>query len=284
MSQDYKPLTQRDIKESLKALEKNKTNKIGSRITWQHEFYGGNIINKKIKICQDNYDRDGTHLETEYFNKEGLKDSIIVYNYESNKLKERINFDPKGTVKSKNIYSYYEDGLIKSIFCYINDDFIYKKEYFFYDKKTNSITNITQNSNDSLINKTVYFLKDSLILKREYYDESNNLIYLVINTYEENLIKEQIYNYKTNGNNFKLKFTYTPTNKISEIKKEMPDGKIINTYIYKYNSLDNIVGYAVHEGEVIFHSKNTDYDVLNADKSDENKKIIKLLKYTYKYY
>ena len=248
---------------------KNELNQIAMagvavRNDWKYKILEGNVSAHRYKDRVIKYDKRGRTIEKVMFDEQGIRQSIVVFIYDSIHLPQSdVEFTPLGELIGKTYYTYSEAGQLSEITSYNSFEYIISKKIYEIDWQNNTVIERVLFSPDSVNQKTIFYysnLNNGLINEEWIYIGENNLDYKkVIHRNEDNKIDSEIYTTKQGNTMYYLRYNYDQKDNLVQIERHMPSGIKTRVFDFNYTSSGLLSGEIKYneKGEIIHYYKYT---------------------------
>lgn len=283
-TQEYKSSPYIEYKELNKNRDKYRLNGIRSVSLYHQKRHEGVFSDDLYKTCQKNFGKNGLLLEEIYLDKHNNTDSIKVYQYDGAKLLKTVNFSAEGIVLHQSVFHYDENDSLRLVFNYKGKTQAMTKEYISFESSKNMVIYSVYSENDSLISTENLHFNNKLI-KRDIFDGNKNLIRMEEWFYDHSSVPASIaINDLRQRRKYTLKYSYEQDNLKSQVLRENENGKIVHSWIWKYNSRNCLNGFAEYKGDVRLHKGNKHFNMNDHYDITPGRSIVKIVKYTYEFY
>jgi len=257
-SNNNSDLRQTNLKGNVKSVEEllyNATEKDGDitkgeQINLKYTSYNrdGNLIKFFDKQSDINiifrYDSKGNKIEEKdyYTSKGNLKSKVSIKNNSDGKKIEESYFNPQGGLYAKNIFRYDSKGNKIEVIESNSEESPSSKDLFKYNDKGYLIEELHYNSEGNLSTRYTYKYDINNLIESNWYKGDGKLDMKIINKYDSkgNKIEDKTYDSKGNITSTET-FIYNDNRKIIERKNKDFIDSIYLKYIYKYDSIGNII-------------------------------------------
>ncbi len=230
----------------------DRTNKgIHAKTDVKYVVSGSTVTSVSYKESITKYESSGRIKEIIFLNQQGQTESITIFSYNQENLPELATiYYPDGTVLGRTKYTYNANHCITDITETDQYEYIISKRVFVTDNDKQTVTELFYVEEDSVLNKTVYYF-DNIIngikVKEEYYEGPVKMKYAKnIIRKSDKVVKEEFMD-ETNNIYYSLIYTYDSNENNTVIEKELPGGNRIKHIMYRYDIRNNITGYTLFQ-------------------------------------